>query len=316
MNSLMPRLPLSHFRATNALLLALVFITVPAGREALATVVPAGAKSSTLSDFLTRFDLVGTGEVLEIQRGHLGVREGTCDSPGGGFNRFSCLISIDELFAGNVSDPSVTILSPFAHNMPGLEAGARVLFWATRSGHDQWRFQGSVLVQDEDGCLRGDQNNALTEERAQFGDCVGIQQVKDRAESRRSKTAFFQYDQVEYLALVTIAPAIPARDPGRSVRYELLFLNWIAGHAENTPQILEVADSLQCFAVSAGDTLLLPIPSGADPTLVSVATCPQRLMVHCGFVPILGVELNEAVHAFVREGNVLRVRNAWGNTDD
>ena len=273
------------------------------------TIRPAAAEGpQSLEELLASgaTDLVLRGTVLAATQSHRGY-EGGCGSSNSDLAHQPVLevdIRLDEVIFGIAPDSivHVTILSRDL----GPVVGKQVVVWAHRSCEDAWRIRGRMGVVEKDGTI-GD-GKGLPIYRNPDGHWESVYSTRvTRSVMRTRRHSTSLLDGVRGVALARL---VRADDTDQTATYHIEVLgDALLGQTEIPPSALVFRKEARCApGIFAGDSLLVPLRGVPPSPELNLDACPSALRVKNGFVPALGVPLEQLDRAFASAGHTWWLR--------
>jgi len=218
-------------------------------------------------------------------------------------------LSIEAVMFGSAPDQSIEMtLSDTGYN---LLPGDRLLAWGSYIREDNWRLRGRARRIDGDK-LSGRPNEPVFVGPSGRQDTLSFAAIQQALSNGPHPSTV--YNGMRLIALARLRSSSRWCEDGAV--YEIDSLGWVVGQSETVPHRLIFPARPGCSpSIFPGDSLLVPLPPGFVDAVLRLTHCPSALRVQDGFVPGLGVSLNQIDRALDSVGPVLHVRSVQRKED-
>ncbi len=210
-------------------------------------------------------------------------------------------IAVNDIDHGAMLDSIVTVRSWGKQPNASSTLGAQVLAWGNRLCEDGWRIWGGVAPLNSRG--------ELVAHSAPFASLHGWSKTLGRNPGRRDLEVGLAgirqsvpdtpFERVRSLHVVAITGSEGNPNEGREVFTGTIAASLLGGYESRSIELhFQVPDGAQCPSIGTGDTLLVPGSSALLARRVVLHSCGDYGQVVHGFIPGLGVSLENAQSAF------------------
>jgi len=260
-------------------------------------VVGAGAQWD-FSDFLITRDLVVRGTLLSKAAVQHDPAGGCGTHSQGAIGGWDFSIKPDSVLFGSLAD---SVLHVFMYGRPDFPRGSDlpgqvVIAYAVRRCPDPSTYWGGCAPIAADGAIlapRGTNHGLLDAGPgpAQYHTLLA------RLAQKRLRHPTAAIEGAAGLVLLRVRSVTP--EPGHGYRADCDSLGWAAGSGSQVPRMLVFNVLPGCHGVSAGDTVLIPIPMNYSGQSLTLDLCPSGLVADAGMIPALSCKLADISNALI-----------------
>src|SRR5262245_9007972 len=258
------------------------------------TGLPHSLAAGDFREFLLAQDLVFDGHVLRVQSmnrqpvGACGVQN-LSSRP-----CLEILIRVDRVRSGVAEDSTLILSTALVRpRFPDdeLKPGSQVLAWAIRDCDDGWRLWGGLCVVNGRGQVIapiGSQSAVRLRDRPTT-EPLPYAAIDSALSSTQTPTPSMSlFNGAAAVALMRLVRTSARGDDGYT--YECDSLGWAIGTGARTPRYIDFPRIPGCQpGIFAGDSLLVPIPSGFSADHLAFDSCPWSLRLRNQHAPALAV---------------------------